>query len=82
MATYDRDTIRAALALADRAVSSYLDLQTGEVVHINETDSGPNVERLREEIMAAYGDRYRYISGGNPQADDAAVTAWLEGEGL
>jgi hypothetical protein len=32
--------------------------------------------------MESYGDRYRYISGGNPAADDAAVTTWMEAEGL
>lgn len=79
---YDRDQIRTALAIADPAISSYLDLQTGNVIRINETDSSPATEQLRDEVMAAYGDRYRYISGGNPHADDAAVTAWMEGEGL
>ena len=79
---YDRDQIRAALALTDPALSSYLDLETGKVVRINEVDNGPEMERLRDAVMAAYGDRYRYISGGNPGADDAAVAAWLDGEGL
>lgn len=82
MATYNREQIRAALALTDATVSSYLDLQTGNVVHINETDESPETEQRRTEIMDAYGDRFRYISGGNPDADDAAVTAWMEGEGL
>lgn len=82
MATYNREHIRAALALTDPAISSYLDLQTGNVIQINETDSSPETEQQRDAIMAAYGDRFRYISGGTPAADDAAVTAWMEGEGL
>lgn len=82
MAPYNREQIRAALALADPTISSYLDLETGNVVQINETDESPETERRRTEIMDAYGDRFRYISGGNPDADDAAVSAWLKGEGL
>jgi hypothetical protein len=66
----------------DPALSSYLDLETGKVVSINEADASPAMEQLRDTVMAAYGDRYRYIPGGNPEADDAAVTAWLEAEGL
>jgi hypothetical protein len=81
-ATYDREEIRAALALTDPAISSYLDLETDTVVHINESDDSPENEQIRDQVMATYGDRYRYISGGNPSADDAAVTTWLEAEGL
>jgi hypothetical protein len=79
---YNREQIRAALALSDPAISSYLDLETGAVVQIDEHDTSPANEHLREQVMAAYGDRYRYIPGGNPAADDAAVTSWLEAEGL
>ena len=79
---YNHDQIRAALALTDPAISAYLDLQTGSVVHINETDTSPENEKLRNAVMESYGERYRYISGGNPAADAAAVTAWMEGEGL
>lgn len=82
MSTYNREQIRAALALTDAALSSYLDLETGEVVQINETVSSPANDQLRDQVMDSYGDRYRYISGGNQSADDAAVAAWLEGEGL
>ncbi len=82
MTTYNREHICAALALTDPEISSYLDLQTGNVIQINETDSSPATEQQRDEIMAAYGDRFRYISGGNSAAADAAVTAWMEGEGL
>jgi hypothetical protein len=32
--------------------------------------------------MDGYGDRYRYIPGGNAVADDAAVAAWMEAEGI
>ena len=81
-ATYNREQIRAALAQADPALSFYLDLETGSVVRIDETDSSPTTEQLRDQVMVGYGDRYRYISGGNPSAEDAAVAAWLEAEGL
>jgi hypothetical protein len=81
-ATYNREEIRAALALTDPAISSYLDLETGLVVRIDENDTSAENEQLREQVMAAYGDRYRYISGGNPSADADAVTAWMEAEGL
>jgi hypothetical protein len=81
-ATYNREQIRAALAQTDPALSFYLDLETGTVVKIDETDSAPDNERLRDQVMEGYGDRYRYISGGNLAADDAAVTAWMEAEGL
>jgi hypothetical protein len=81
-ATYNREQIRAALAQTDPALSFYLDLDSGSVVRIDETDSSPATEQLRDQVMEGYGDRYRYISGGNPSADDAAVAAWLEAEGL
>ena len=81
-ATYDRAQIRAALALTDPAISSYLDLETGQVIQINETDDSPATEQVRNQVMESYGDRYRYISGGNPGADDTAVATWLEAEGL
>ena len=81
-ATYNHEQIRAALAQTDPALSFYLDLETGSVVRIDETDSSPAAEQLRDQVMEGYGDRYRYISGGNPNADDAAVAAWMEAEGL
>ena len=81
-ATYNREEIRAALAQTNPALSFYLDLETGSVVRIDETDSSPANEQLRDQVMEGYGDRYRYISGGNTSADDAAVTAWMEAEGL
>jgi hypothetical protein len=81
-ANYNREQIRAALALDDPAISSYLDLETGQVVQINESDTSATTEQLRNQVMESYGDRYRYISGGNPSADDAAVTTWMDGEGL
>lgn len=81
-ATYHRDQIRAALALTDPAISSFLDLQTGKVVSITEGDQSPANQELSALIMEGYGDRFRYIPGGNPAADDAAVSAWLENEGL
>jgi len=79
---FNRDQIRAALAQNDPSLSMYLDLETGSVVRIDETDSSPDMEALRNEVMEKYGDRFRYISGGNSAADDAAVSSWLEGEGL
>ena len=81
-ATYNREQIRAALAQTDPALSFYLDLETGSVVRIDETDSSSATGQLRDQVMDGYGDRYRYISGGNPAADDAAVAAWMEAEGL
>ena len=81
-ATYNREQIRAALAQNDPALSFYLDLNSGEVLRINEAENSPENDQLRDQVMEGYGDRYRYISGGNPSADDAAVAAWLEAEGL
>jgi len=81
-ATYNRAEIRAALAQTDPALSFYLDLETGTVVRIDENDSTPANEQLRDQVMEGYGDRYRYISGGNTSADDATVAAWIEAEGL
>lgn len=81
-ATYDREQIQVALAQSDPAISCYLDLETGTVVSINEQDASPETEQLRDSVMAAYGDRFRYISGGNADADEAAVQEWLSLEGL
>lgn len=81
-ATYNREEIRAALAQNDPALSFYLDLETGAVVKINETEESPENDQLRNQVMDGYGDRYRYIPGGNPAADDAAVAAWMEAEGI
>ena len=80
--TYEREQIRAALAQNDPSLSMYFDLETGTVVRIDESDTSAAMEALRNEVMDKYGDRYRYIAGGNSAADDAAVTAWLEAEGL
>lgn len=83
MATsYNRDQIRAALAMTNPAVSCYLDLDTGTVVEIDEGDNSPATETTRDAVMNGYGDRYRYIPGGNTAADDGAVAAWLDNEGL
>jgi hypothetical protein len=81
-ATYNREEIRAALAQTNPAFSFYLDLETGRVVRIDDTDSSPATEELRNQVMEGYGDRYRYIPGGNAGADDMAVGAWMEAEGL
>lgn len=79
---YNRSQIRAALAETSAEHSYYLDLQTGDVVAVHDTDPSPDAESLRNRVMEGYGDRYRYIPGGNPAADDAAVAVWLEAEGL
>jgi hypothetical protein len=81
-ATYNREEIRAALAQNNPAFSFYLDLETGRVVQINDTDSSPATEDLRNQVMEGYGDRYRYIPGGYASADDTAVAAWMETEGI
>ena len=81
-AAYNRAQIRAALAQTDPALSFYLDLDTGNVVEINDADTSPEVEALRGQVMEGYGDRYRYIPGGNATADDAAVADWFAAEGL
>jgi hypothetical protein len=79
-ATYNREQIRAALAQTDPALSFYLDLETGSVVRIDDSDSSPATEELRNQVMDGYGDRYRYIPGGNSDAN--AVAAWMEAEGI
>lgn len=81
-AAYNQSAIRAALAMSDPVMSSYLDLESGSVVTMDDTATDPATESKRNEVMAQYGDRYRYISGGNAAADDAAVRQWLEAEGL
>ena len=81
-ATYNHEQIRAALAQNDLALSFYLDLETGNVIKISETESSPENDQLRDQVMEGYGDRYRYIPGGNAAADDSAVAAWLDAEGL
>lgn len=80
--SYDREQIRAALSETDPNYSFYLDLETGDVVKLHDTDDSPATEQLRNQIMEGYGDRYRYIPGGNPNPDDAAVQDWLEAEGI
>jgi hypothetical protein len=82
VAEYNRSQISVALAETDPGYSNYLDLETGEVIRMNDTDESPETSELRNSIMEGYGDRYRYIPGGNPSPDDAAVQAWLEAEGL
>lgn len=79
---YNREQIRAALTLTDPAISSFLDLETGKVVQIDENATDPALVELRDQVFASYGDRYRYIPGGNPAADHAAVDSWMENEGL
>lgn len=78
----DRTQILNALRLTDSAKSSYLDLETGHVLLIDDTATDAATEAQRTAIMEGYGDRYRYVSGGQTDADADAVQQWLEGEGL
>lgn len=80
--SYNRDQIRAALGETDPQYSNYLDMETGTVVRVPDTDPGPEAEALRNTVMEGYGDRYRYIPGGNNAPSDADVQTWLEAEGL
>ena len=81
-AIYNRTQICTALAHNDPAISSFLDLETGQVVQLVEGDNSPEQSALSDAVMESYGDRFRYIPGGNSTADDAAVDAWFEAEGL
>lgn len=76
----NREQIRVALSETNINYSYYLDISSGEVVKVHDTD--PADEEKRSQIFEGYGDQYRYIPGGNPNADDAAVQTWLEAEGL
>jgi hypothetical protein len=80
--SYNREQIRAALAEADPACSFYLDLETGAVLRVPDTEQTPEAEALRNQVMEGYGDRFRYIPGGNPAPSDADVQGWLDAEGL
>ena len=81
-ASFNRDQIRAALGETDPSYSFYLDLETGEVVRVPDTEETPEAEALRNTVMDGYGDRYRYIPGGNPTATDADVQSWMDAEGI
>ncbi|GAA5528607.1 hypothetical protein [Herpetosiphon gulosus] len=81
-APIDRAQILEALRTADTTISCYLDLESGSVISIDDTAADADTEAKRNEIMEGYGERFRYISGGHPGADDAAVQTWLDGEGL
>ena len=80
--TFQRDQIRKALGENDPNFSNYLDMQTGTVIRVNDTDASADAEKTRNQIMEGYGDRYRYIPGGNASAGDGDVAKWLEAEGL
>lgn len=82
MASYNQDQIRTALAETDPEYSYYLDLETGTVVKVPDVDPSPEADELRNKVMEGYGDRFRYIPGGNAGASDADVQTWLEAEGL
>ena len=78
----DRAQIKSALALTDPAVSSFLDMETGQVVQLIEGDTSSEQEALGQMVMDGVGDRFRYIPGGNPEADDSAIDSWLGAEGI
>ncbi|PDW03572.1 hypothetical protein CJ255_08315 [Candidatus Viridilinea mediisalina] len=80
--SYNREQILTALAATDPAYSYYLDLQSGEVLKVPDTEQSPEADALRNQVMEGYGDRYRYIPGGNPSPSDADVQTWMEAEGL
>lgn len=80
--SFNRDQIRAALAETDPASSYYLDLQTGQVIKVPDTEESPEADALRNQVMEGYGDRYRYIPGGNPSPSEADVQSWMDAEGL
>lgn len=80
--SYNLEQIRAALAETDPACSFYLDLQNGQVVKVPDTEATPEAEALRNLVMDGYGDRFRYIPGGNTNPSDADVQNWLTAEGL
>ena len=81
-APINRSHILNALRMSDPSKSSYLDLETGMVLQVDDTASDVATEAQRTAIMEGYGERYRYVSGGNAAADDDAVQTWLDGEGL
>ena len=80
--SYNRAQIRAALAESDPACSFYLDLETGEVIKVPDVEESPEAEALRTLVMDGYGDRFRYIPGGNSAPSDSDVQEWLAAEGL
>jgi hypothetical protein len=79
---FNRDQIRAALAETNPAYSFYLDLETGEVLKVPDAEETSEAEALRNMVMEGYGDRFRYIPGGNPAPSDADVQSWMEAEGI
>ena len=81
-APINRSHILNALRMVDSSKSSYLDLETGMVLQVDDTASDVATEAQRTAIMEGYGERYRYVSGGNAVADNDAVQTWLDGEGL
>lgn len=82
VATIDRAQILRALALTNPAISSFLDMLTGQVVELIEGDESPAQVDLGQLVMDGVGDRFLYIAGGNTAADEAAVDAWMEAEGI
>jgi predicted exporter len=81
-ATFNREQIRSALGASDAAYSYYLDLESGEVVRVPDAEDTPEAEALRNKVMEGYGDRFRYIPGGNSSPSEADVQTWMDAEGL
>lgn len=81
-ASFNREQIRAALGASEPAYSFYLDLETGEVVRVPDAEDTPDAEALRNKVMDGYGDRFRYIPGGNGAPSEADVQTWMDAEGL
>jgi predicted exporter len=81
-ANFNRDQIRAALGEKDPAHSFYLDLETGEVVKVPDAEQTAEAEAIRNKVMEGYGERYRYIPGGNDSPTDADVQSWMDAEGI
>ena len=89
---FDLTTRKVQLAEGDELSYDYLVLASGATVNYFNTPGAAehslplytlkDAVKLRNQVMDGYGDRYRYIPGGNAAADDAAVAVWLEAEGL
>jgi len=52
------------------------------VLRVPDTEETPEADALRNMVMDGYGDRFRYIPGGNPAPSDADVQGWMDAEGL
>jgi hypothetical protein len=55
---------------------------TRSVVKVPDAEQSPEAEAIRTRVMDGYGERFRYIPGGNDSASDADVQSWMDAEGL